>query len=111
MACSICCRPSSSGCRKKREVPKFRTGSCGTDIAASTYRLRRYWGVLGPPNGSDSVKPADTLAPTITIRFHNDFVALVLARTEELAAGFGCSCARLVTAAVQLSANSGIKSH
>jgi hypothetical protein len=59
---------------KKKVLARFCTGSCGTSNAASTYRLSRNCAVFGPPNGSDAVKPDETLAPIITIRSQGEFV-------------------------------------
>src|SRR6185295_6425205 len=67
--------------------------SCGAMIAASRYRLSRYWGVVGPPIGSVSVKPADALAPIITIRPHGGFGAGAAAGADVAAVGFCVCCA------------------
>ena len=63
---------------KNIALEKLRTGSCEVTNAASRYRLRRNCKVVGPPRGSDSVKPAEALAPIITIRAQG---ALVLVGT------------------------------
>src|SRR5689334_20813159 len=59
---------------KNIALERLRTGSCEASRAASIYRLRRSWGVVGPPSGSDSVKPAEALAPIMTMRDHGGLV-------------------------------------
>src|SRR5438477_10297157 len=90
---------------------RFRAGSCGTNRAASTYRLSRYCGVVGPPSGSDSVKPAVALAPTITIRPQGGFPAGLSGGAGSAEPRVGGACDSPVTATGALRAIRSTVSH
>src|SRR5690242_18283856 len=60
---------------KNIALEKLRTGSWDICNAASRYRFSRSFEVVGPPNGSDSLNPADALAPIITMRAQGAFSA------------------------------------
>src|SRR5262245_53030686 len=74
-------------------LARFLTGSCGATTAASRKRFRRCSCVSRPPIGSERTKPADALAPTMTIRLHGDFA--VEDDSAAVAAGRADSCALL----------------
>src|ERR1041385_1598495 len=91
---------------KNIALARFCTGSCGTDRAASTERLRRYCAEFGPPSGSDSVNPAEALAPIITIRSQGGLAAAFGAGAGATAAGGGPSAAPTATPETQQRASS-----